>query len=219
MAQQSNLSFCTIDHQSPNYRFREKHTQPSPYINAKCTNVAVEQKCLWQEKWKHSFNFLNGLFNKWSCFVSPNIMTAVYAGALSGLRFWRISVKALQDKLLRLELRTRLFINGCLRGSLEKDHSFSNLNAPWRPMLVCSLQRRHLFFFFKAALHLLPHSQTSKGSTSRHHYLKCSLANSLMLTGMITSSPSLELRITDWFFWFELSSSWLVRDSCYHNPL
>lgn len=60
--------------------------------------------------------------------------------------FWRISVKALQAMLLRLELCTRVFISGCLRGSLEKAHSFSNLNAPWRPMLVCSLRRRHFFF-------------------------------------------------------------------------
>lgn len=149
---------------------------------------------------------------KCSCFVSLN----TYAGMLSRLCFWRISVKALQAKLLRLELRTRVFISGCLRGSLEKAHSFSNLNAPWRPMLVPSLQRRH--FFFKAALHLLSQNRTSKASTWWHHYLKCSLANSLMLTGIIISSPSLELRVADWFFWPELSSSWLVRDSCCHKP-
>lgn len=90
---------------------------------------------------------------KCSCFVSLNIVIALYAGMLSRLCFWRISVKALQAKLLRLELRTRVFISGCLRGSLEKVHSFSNLNAPWRPTLVPSL-RIGIFFsrhFFKAS--------------------------------------------------------------------
>lgn len=92
---------------------------------------------------------------KCSCFVSLNIVMAIYAGMLSRLCFWRISVKALQAKLLRLELRTRVFISGCLRGSLEKAHSFSNLNAPWRPTLVPSLRRRHFFFktFFQGFIY------------------------------------------------------------------
>lgn len=153
---------------------------------------------------------------KCSFFVSLNIVMAIKAHMQSRLCLQRISVKALQAKLLRLELRTRVFISGCLRGSLEKAQSFSNLNAPWRPTLVGSLWRRH--FFLKATCHLLSHNRNSMESTWWHHYLKCSLANSLMLTGIIISPPSLELRDADRFFWPELSSSWLVRDSCCHKP-
>lgn len=155
---------------------------------------------------------------KCSCFVSLNIVMAIYAGMLS---------RCVSEGYLWRHCRPSCWGWSCA----PESSSAAAWEALWKkstasPTWTLPGGRRWFLpcvvgiFFWRifSRLHLLSQNGTSKASTWWHYYLKCSLANSLMLTGIIISSTSLELRIADLFFWPELSSSWLVRDSCCHKP-
>lgn len=94
----------------------------------------------------------------------------------------RISVKALQARFLRSELCSRIFISGCLRGSLEQDHSFSTLVAPFLPIWPAGLQqwRSPTYWVFL----LLFVKKKKKTACIHHHTLifeKCRLEGTCMM--------------------------------------